>query len=51
MSDSTAAPTDHTDRYSPNYRKYALGVLLLGIVMIMFLLYDKIVGVDNMKLG
>lgn len=29
----------------------ALGVLLLGIVMIMFLLYDKIVGVDNMKLG
>jgi putative spermidine/putrescine transport system permease protein len=29
----------------------ALGMLLLGIVMIMFLLYDKIVGVDNMKFG
>lgn len=29
----------------------ALGVILLGIVLIFYLLYDKIVGIDNMKLG
>lgn len=29
----------------------ALGVLLLAIVMILYFLYDKIVGIDNMKLG
>lgn len=29
----------------------ALGVLLLGIVMALYILYDKIVGIDNMKLG
>ena len=29
----------------------ALGVLLLGIVISLYLLYDKIVGIDNMKLG
>ncbi len=29
----------------------ALGAILLGIVMVLYFLYDKIVGVDNMKLG
>ena len=29
----------------------ALGVILLGIVFSLYLLYDKIVGIDNMKLG
>lgn len=29
----------------------ALGVILLGIVLVCYLLYDKIVGIDNMKLG
>ena len=29
----------------------ALGVILLGIVTILYLVYDKIIGIDNMKLG
>ncbi|GJL82720.1 MAG: polyamine ABC transporter substrate-binding protein [marine bacterium B5-7] len=29
----------------------ALGVLLLGIVLVLYYFYDKIVGVDNMKFG
>ena len=29
----------------------ALGVILLGVVIALYLLYDKIVGIDNMKLG
>ena len=29
----------------------AIGVILLGIVLIFFILYDKIVGINNMKLG
>lgn len=29
----------------------ALGILLLGLVLVLYLLYDKIVGIDNMKLG
>ncbi|MCG6859238.1 MAG: ABC transporter permease [Salaquimonas sp.] len=29
----------------------ALGVLLLGAVMILYWLYDRIVGIDNVKLG
>lgn len=29
----------------------ALGVLLLAVVLALYLLYDKIVGIDNMKLG
>ena len=29
----------------------ALGVILLGAVMILFYVYDKIVGIDNVKLG
>ena len=29
----------------------ALGVVLLGIVTILYLVYDKIIGIDNMKLG
>ncbi len=29
----------------------ALGALLLGLVLALYLLYDKIVGIDNMKLG
>lgn len=29
----------------------ALGVILLGIVLAFFVLYDRIVGIDNMKLG
>ncbi|MEC9345671.1 MAG: ABC transporter permease [Pseudomonadota bacterium] len=29
----------------------ALGCILLGIVVIFFVLYEKIVGIDNMKLG
>ncbi len=29
----------------------ALGAVLLAIVLVFYLLYDKIVGIDNMKLG
>lgn len=29
----------------------ALGAILLSIVMVLYLLYDKIVGINNMKLG
>ncbi len=29
----------------------ALGVILLGIVLVLYLLYDKIVGINNIKLG
>lgn len=29
----------------------ALGVILLGIVLALYLLYDKIIGVENMKFG
>jgi putative spermidine/putrescine transport system permease protein len=29
----------------------ALGAILLGIVLVLYLLYDKIIGIDNMKLG
>jgi len=29
----------------------ALGAILLGVVMVLYFLYDKIVGIDNMKLG
>ncbi len=29
----------------------ALGTLLLGLILVLYLLYDKIVGIDNMKLG
>jgi putative spermidine/putrescine transport system permease protein len=29
----------------------ALGVILLGAVLVLFYLYDKIVGIDNVKLG
>ncbi len=29
----------------------ALGLILLGLVLVLYLLYDKIVGIDNMKLG
>lgn len=29
----------------------ALGVILLAVVLILYMLYDKIVGIDNMKLG
>ena len=29
----------------------ALSVILLGVVLALYLLYDKIVGIDNMKLG
>ena len=29
----------------------ALGTLLLGLVLALYLIYDRIVGVDNMKLG
>ncbi|MDE0212657.1 MAG: ABC transporter permease [Deltaproteobacteria bacterium] len=29
----------------------ALGALLLGLVLALYLIYDRIVGVDNMKLG
>ncbi|MDE0308632.1 MAG: ABC transporter permease [Acidiferrobacterales bacterium] len=29
----------------------ALGIILLGLVLVLYLLYDKIVGIDNMKLG
>ncbi len=29
----------------------ALGAILLGIVLVLYILYDKIVGIDNMKLG
>ena len=29
----------------------ALGVILLGVVIALYLLYDKVVGIDNVKLG
>jgi putative spermidine/putrescine transport system permease protein len=29
----------------------ALGVILLGVVVALYLIYDKIIGIDNMKLG
>jgi putative spermidine/putrescine transport system permease protein len=29
----------------------ALGAILLGIVLALYFIYDKIVGIDNMKLG
>jgi len=29
----------------------ALGAILLGLVLVLYLLYDKIVGIDNRKLG
>lgn len=29
----------------------ALGVILLGLVLVLFLLYDYVIGIDNMKLG
>jgi putative spermidine/putrescine transport system permease protein len=29
----------------------ALGAILLAIVLALYFLYDKIVGIDNMKLG
>ncbi len=29
----------------------ALGVILLAVVMVCYLLYDKVVGIDNMRLG
>tara|TARA_B100001540_G_C15396001_1_gene456651 strand:- start:192 stop:605 length:414 start_codon:yes stop_codon:yes gene_type:complete len=29
----------------------ALGVMLLGVVLVMYFIYDKIVGIDNVKLG
>jgi putative spermidine/putrescine transport system permease protein len=29
----------------------ALGAILLGLILVLYLLYDKIVGIDNMKLG
>ncbi len=29
----------------------ALGVILLGVVMVLFYVYDKVVGLDNVKLG
>ncbi len=29
----------------------ALGAILLSIVLVLYVLYDKIVGIDNMKLG
>ena len=29
----------------------ALGVILLGVVVALYLIYDKVIGIDNMKLG
>ena len=29
----------------------ALGAILLAVVLVLYILYDKIVGIDNMKLG
>ena len=29
----------------------ALGALLLAVVLALYVLYDKLVGIDNMKLG
>ncbi len=29
----------------------ALGVILLGLVLVLYYFYDKVVGIDNMKLG
>ena len=29
----------------------ALGTILLALVLALYMLYDKIVGIDNMKLG
>ena len=32
-------------------RAAAMGTVLLGAIMILYWIYDKLVGVDNMKLG
>ena len=29
----------------------AMGTVLLGAILILYWVYDKIVGIDNMKLG
>ena len=29
----------------------ALGAILLGVVLLLYYTYDKIVGIDNVKLG
>ena len=29
----------------------ALGVILLGLILVLYIIYDKVVGIDNMKLG
>ena len=29
----------------------ALGTILLGVVLLLYYVYDKIVGIDNVKLG
>ena len=29
----------------------ALGVILLGLILFLYIIYDKVVGIDNMKLG
>jgi putative spermidine/putrescine transport system permease protein len=42
---------DHTNRSLNWGLASALGVILLGGVLVIYVIYDKIVGIDNMKLG
>ena len=50
--DGNTLPTDNsTYRFDVEATSDALGTILLGLVLALYLLYDKIVGVDNMKLG
>ena len=36
---------------SPEMLAAALGVILLGLILVLYIIYDKVVGIDNMKLG
>jgi len=42
---------DHTNRSLNWGLASALGAILLGCVLVVYIVYDKIVGIDNMKLG
>jgi putative spermidine/putrescine transport system permease protein len=42
---------DHTNRSLNWGLASALGGILLGGVLVIYILYDKVVGIDNMKLG
>ena len=41
----------HTNRSLNWGLAAALGAILLGGVLVMYMLYNRLVGIDNMKLG